>query len=46
VERYRDEIQKSIPEVDAVIGTGGWNPSRSRGPHAFASRAIALQHPE
>ena len=22
VERYRDEIQKSIPEVDAVIGTG------------------------
>ena len=22
VERYRDEIQKSIPEVDSVIGTG------------------------
>src|ERR1700760_658868 len=22
VERYRDEIQKNIPEVDAVIGTG------------------------
>src|SRR5579859_4846979 len=22
VERYRDEIRKSIPEVDAVIGTG------------------------
>jgi len=22
VERYRDEIQKSIPEVDAVLGTG------------------------
>jgi ribosomal protein S12 methylthiotransferase len=22
VERYRDEIQKSIPEVDAVVGTG------------------------
>ena len=22
VERYRDEIQKNIPEVDAVVGTG------------------------
>ncbi len=22
VERYRDEIRKNIPEVDAVIGTG------------------------
>src|ERR1700756_4617814 len=22
VERYRNEIQKSIPEVDAVVGTG------------------------
>src|ERR1700674_721488 len=22
VERYRDEIQKSIPEIDAVLGTG------------------------
>jgi ribosomal protein S12 methylthiotransferase len=22
VERYRDEIQKSIPEIDAVVGTG------------------------
>ena len=22
VERYRDEIQKGIPEVDAVVGTG------------------------
>jgi ribosomal protein S12 methylthiotransferase len=22
VERYRDEIMKSIPEVDAVVGTG------------------------
>src|SRR6266581_3701616 len=22
VERYRDEIRKSIPEVDAVVGTG------------------------
>ncbi|MBQ8666608.1 MAG: 30S ribosomal protein S12 methylthiotransferase RimO [Lachnospiraceae bacterium] len=23
-QRYRDEIQKEIPEVDAVIGTTGW----------------------
>ena len=22
VERYRDEIRKNIPEVDAVVGTG------------------------
>ena len=22
VERFRDEIQKNIPEVDAVVGTG------------------------
>src|SRR5437016_8632272 len=22
IERYRDEIQKNIPEVDAVVGTG------------------------
>ncbi len=22
VERYRDEIQKNIPEIDAVLGTG------------------------
>ena len=22
VERYRNEIQKNIPEVDAVVGTG------------------------
>src|SRR3974390_3534267 len=24
VERYRNEIQKNIPEVDAVVGTGEW----------------------
>ena len=24
-QRYRDEIQKEIPEVDAVIGTNGWD---------------------
>ncbi len=23
VERYRDEIRRNIPEVDAVVGTGG-----------------------
>jgi len=25
VERYRDEIRKNIPEVDAVVGTGELN---------------------
>ena len=24
VERYRDEIRKNIPEVDAVVGPGSW----------------------
>ena len=48
VERYRDEIRKNIPEVDAVVGTGelesileaaGIAPARCR-------CAFALQHPD
>ncbi len=44
VERYRDEIRKSIPEVDAVVGTGelesileaaGIAPSHSTAPSPF-----------
>ena len=44
VERYRDEIRKSIPEVDAVVGTGelesileaaGIAPSHSAAPSPF-----------
>src|SRR5512132_1896860 len=44
VERYRDEIQKNIPEIDAVVGTGeleqilaaaGINPPPSNGNSPF-----------
>jgi ribosomal protein S12 methylthiotransferase len=35
VERYRDEIQKNIPEVDAVVGTGELD-------HILAAAGIAM----
>jgi ribosomal protein S12 methylthiotransferase len=46
VERYRDEIQKNIPEVDAVVGTGeleailaaaGLSPQPQALPHGYAN---------
>jgi ribosomal protein S12 methylthiotransferase len=48
VERYRDEIQKNIPEVDAVVGTGeleailaaaGLSPQPQALPHSHASNS-------
>ena len=43
VERYRDEIQKNIPEVDAVVGTGELEvDSRSGGPGARSHAAAPL----
>ena len=51
VERYRDEIQKNIPEVDAVVGTGELESIleaaglSSRGPAHRAPRHLALHHP-
>ena len=56
VERYRDEIMKNIPEVDAVVGTGeleaileaaGLNrptPERSNGPFAILTTAQIERH--
>src|SRR6516162_7497396 len=38
VERYRDEIQKNIPEVDAVVGTGELE-------HILAAAGIPAQGP-
>jgi ribosomal protein S12 methylthiotransferase len=38
VERYRDEIQKNIPEVDAVVGTGELE-------HILAAAGIPAQPP-
>ncbi len=47
VERYRDEIQKNIPEVDAVVGTGELEAIlAAAGLHALRPREqLALQHP-
>jgi ribosomal protein S12 methylthiotransferase len=56
VERYRDEIRKNIPEVDAVVGTGeleaileaaGLNrptPAASNSPFAILSTAQVAEH--
>jgi len=50
VERYRDEIQKNIPEVDAVVGTGelesilsaaGIAPAAAAAPSAFHRPGVA-----
>jgi tRNA A37 methylthiotransferase MiaB len=49
VERYRDEIQKSIPEVDAVSAPASSNPfskpPASQG-RLLPRRAIAVQYPQ
>ncbi len=46
VERYRDEIQKNIPEVDAVVGTGELEAILNAAGLAPAGRAEnPLQHP-
>jgi len=53
VERYRNEIQKNIPEVDAVVGTGELEDilraagieSRSSEPAASASPFVILNTP-
>ena len=41
-ERYRDELRKEIPEIDAVLGNGGSaaNSRRDRGSGLGARRAI------
>src|SRR5438045_1076967 len=39
VERYRNEIQKNIPEVDAVVGTGELE-------HILAAAGIAAPRPQ
>ncbi len=45
VERYRDEIQKSIPEVDAVVGTGELESIlAAAGLQSRFRLAISLQH--
>jgi ribosomal protein S12 methylthiotransferase len=56
VERYRDEIRKNIPEVDAVVGTGeleaileaaGLNrpaPAESSSPFAILTSAQVAEH--
>jgi ribosomal protein S12 methylthiotransferase len=55
VERYRDEIRKSIPEVDAVVGTGelekilsasGILPASSRAPDKFSPFVVLNSRPE
>ena len=48
VERYRDEIRKNIPEVDAVVGTGELESILEAAGIAArrSSRAFAIQHPE
>ena len=49
VERYRDEIRKSIPEVDAVVGTGELESILEAAglalPAGPSPRAVSLQHP-
>jgi ribosomal protein S12 methylthiotransferase len=57
VERYRDEIQKNIPEVDAVVGTGeleailsaaGLTPTghaKSDGPFNILPQSLAARAP-
>ncbi|HKF48528.1 MAG TPA: 30S ribosomal protein S12 methylthiotransferase RimO [Terracidiphilus sp.] len=55
VERYRDEIQKNIPEVDAVIGTGELeaileaagvaHPAKAPSPFNILTSAAAAVHP-
>jgi ribosomal protein S12 methylthiotransferase len=53
VERYRDEIRKNIPEVDAVVGTGeleaileaaGLNQSATNSPFAILTTAQIERH--
>jgi ribosomal protein S12 methylthiotransferase len=53
VERYRDEIQKNIPEVDAVVGTGelegilaaaGIAPIQQNSPFAILTSAQIERH--
>ena len=47
VERYRNEIQKNIPEVDAVVGTGELQQILCRRRNrACAQRRRAVRHPE
>ena len=49
VERYRDEIRKNIPEVDAVVGTGeleqSWRLPGSKLPRPPPDQPQLLQHP-
>ena len=46
VERYRDEIRKNIPEVDAVVGTGELESILEAAGIAPSGRrvAVAIQH--
>ena len=47
VERYRDEIQKNIPEVDAVVGTGELEAilaAAGLNPRPPQQSQLALQH--
>src|SRR5438874_2847533 len=55
VERFRSEIQKDIPEVDAVVGTGeleqilsaaGIGQRRAAVPHASSALTILNSRPE
>ncbi len=39
-QRYRDEIQKEIPEVDAVIGTTGWEQIADVIENVLAARSV------
>lgn len=42
-ERYRDEIQKEIPEVDAVLGTSGWEKIASVADSVLAAEKVPEQ---
>ena len=47
VERYRDEIRKNIPEVDAVVGTGELEEIlAAAGSRPLGSHDITVQHPQ
>lgn len=43
-QRYRDEIQKEIPEVDAVIGTTGWEQIAEVIENVLAARPVKSGH--
>lgn len=43
-QRYRDEIQKEIPEVDAVIGTTGWEQIAEVIENVLAARQVKREH--